>query len=160
MSRSLIFKSITAGAGLPPRPPAGPPAGRSRPVLEGVGLTNPGVQSLLALTIGTRELPALARSLMMSMEGKLAGLRRDKGSLANWTKKSRSYCFLPSVLIGDHCSEKSKLKIQEISDQCFNTKKAENEWWKKWWARQYFFERSRQVVAKIKFSREISKVDL
>ena len=123
MSRSLIFKSITAGAGLPPRPPAGPPAGRSRPVLEGVGLTNPGVQSLLALTIGTRELPALARSLMMSMEGKLAGLRRDKGSLANWTKKSRSYCFLPSVLIGDHCSEKSKLKIQEISEQCFNTKK-------------------------------------
>ena len=120
MSRSLIFKSMTAGAGLPPRPPAGPPAGRSRPVLEGVGLTNPGVQSLLALTIGTRELPALARSLMMSMEGKLAGLRRDKGSLANWTKKSRSYCFLPSVLIGDHCSEKiNKL----ISDKCFAAKK-------------------------------------
>merc|ERR1719228_2934232 len=28
----------------------------------------------------------------------------DKGLLANFNKKSRPYCFLPSVLIGDHCS--------------------------------------------------------
>ena len=109
MSRSLIFKSMTAGAGLPSRRPAGP-AGRSRPLLEGVGLTNPGVQSLLALTMGIRLLPALARSRMMSMAGKLSGLRRDKGSLANLTKKSRSYCFLPSVLIGDHCSGRKNVR--------------------------------------------------
>lgn len=48
---------------------------------------------------------------MMSMEGRFSGLRMDSGSLESSMRKLRSYCFLPSVLIGDHCSVKLKGQV-------------------------------------------------
>ena len=77
-----------------------------------VDLTKPGVQSLEGKPGGRENLAlsGLGRSLIISIGGMLQGFCFDKGSLASFNKKSRPYCFLPSVLIGDHCSAKSKKK--------------------------------------------------
>ena len=77
-----------------------------------VDLTKPGVQSFEGKPGGRENLAlsGLGRSLIISIGGMLQGFCFDKGSLASFNKKSRPYCFLPSVLIGDHCSAKSKKK--------------------------------------------------
>ena len=74
---------------------------------EVVDLTKPGVQSLEGNPGGSENLAlsGLGLSLIISMGGIFEGFCFDKGSLASFNKKSRPYCFLPSVLIGDHCSE-------------------------------------------------------
>lgn len=78
--------------------------------LDVVDLTKPGVQSFEGKPGGRENLAlsGLGRSLIISIGGMLQGFCFDKGSLASFNKKSRPYCFLPSVLIGDHCSAKSK----------------------------------------------------
>ena len=70
--------------------------------LERVGLTKFGSQSL---PVGITILDEEDLSLTMSKLGRFGGLSLDKGSLWSFIKKSRSYCFLPSWLIGDHWSE-------------------------------------------------------
>lgn len=88
--------------------------------LDVVDLTKPGVQSLEGKPGGRENLAlsGLGRSLIISIGGMLQGFCFDKGSLASFNKKSRPYCFLPSVLIGDHCSAKSK-KTQKVKP-CFD----------------------------------------
>ena len=65
--------------------------------LERVGFTKVGSQSLLE-----EMMPVMDFSLTMSKLGRFGGLSLDKGSFWSLIKKSRSYCFLPSWLIGDH----------------------------------------------------------
>ena len=47
-------------------------------------------------------LAGFALSLIMSIWGKFIGFTKDFGSLDRACRKSRSYCFLPSGLQGDH----------------------------------------------------------
>ena len=61
----------------------------------GVNLSDPGMPD---------EILAIALSLIISIFGKLSGFVIDRGSCCNFIKNSRSYCFLPSILIGDHWS--------------------------------------------------------
>ena len=86
-----------------------------------VDLTKPGVQSFEGKPGGRENLAlsGLGRSLIISIGGMLQGFCFDKGSLASFNKKSRPYCFLPSVLIGDHCSAKSKKKVKPCFDEFF-----------------------------------------
>ena len=59
----------------------------------GVNLSDPGIPD---------DIFAIALSLMISMLGKLSGFVIERGSCCNFIKNSRSYCFFPSILIGDH----------------------------------------------------------
>jgi len=100
----------------PPGPPGGPPGPpRSRPGFWSdrflvtlplgpvVDLMKAGMKSTPPVLLNVELILAmLALSLIISIWGKFVGLTRDMGSLAKSYKKSRSYCFFPSGLQGDH----------------------------------------------------------